>query len=79
MSIFVAGHPLPYSKGSISTTCTVGVDVTDVTQKGLLLDFPLSESSLQMSGDTISTRSSPCYGVIPNLPECSESLGGILQ
>ena len=79
VSIFVAGHPLPYNKGPVSTTCTLGVDVTGVTQKSLNLAFPLSELSLQMSGDTISTRSSPWYGVIPNPPECFESLGGILQ
>ena len=78
-SIFVAGHPLPYNKGPVSMTCTVGVDVTGVTQKGLHLVFPLSELSLQMSGDTISTRSGPWYGVIHNPPECFESLGGVLQ
>ena len=64
LSIFVAGHPLPYDKDPVSMTCTVGVDVTGVTQKGLRLVFPLSELSLQMSRDTISTCSStwyPCF------------------
>ena len=60
-------------------TCTVGVDVTGVAQKDLHLVFPLSELSLQMSGDTMSTWLSPWYGVIPNPPQCFESLEGILQ
>ena len=63
--IFVAGHPLPYNKGPVSMTWTEGVDVTGVMQK--------------ISGDTISTHSSTWYGMIPNLPDCFESLGGILQ
>ena len=40
VSIFVAGHPLPYNKGPVSMTCTVAVDVTGVTQKVLHLVFP---------------------------------------
>ena len=63
-------------KGPVSMTCTMGVDVTGVNRKSLHLVFPLFELSLQMSGDTISTRLSPLHGVIPNPPECFESLGG---
>ena len=79
VSIFVAGHPLTCSKGPVSITCTLGADVAGVTRKGLRLVFPLSELSLQMSGDTISTHLSPWCGVTPSTVECFESLGGTLQ
>ena len=58
---------------SVSMTSTVGVGGTGVTQKGLHLVFPLFELSMPLSRDTISTRSSPWYGVTPNPPECFES------
>ena len=61
-------------------TSTMGADVTGMMEKDLYMVIcSLSELSLQMSGDTISTHSSPWYGMIPSSGECFENLGGILQ
>ena len=68
------------SNGPVSMTCTVGADVTGMIQKHLHLILPLPVLYIfGISGGTISTCSSPLYGVTVSLPECFEGLGDIFQ